>query len=63
MYDQEVRDLVTTSTLTLGALRNANQPRFTRSLYVYNVTDTTRPSTIVGTPSAIDDDGVSISII
>eukprot|EP00105_Crassostrea_gigas_P023705 XP_011443645.1 PREDICTED: neural-cadherin-like [Crassostrea gigas] len=50
-------DMRTTSTLTINALRNTNQPRFNQRFYVYNITDTTRPSTVVGQPNATDFDG------
>lgn len=60
MYDQEIMDMRTTSTFTINALRNTNQPRFNQRLYVYNITETTQPSTVVGQPSATDFDGVSI---
>nr|XP_034314272.1 protocadherin Fat 4 isoform X3 [Crassostrea gigas] len=57
VYDQEIMDMRTTSTLTINALRNTNQPRFNQRFYVYNITDTTRPSTVVGQPNATDFDG------
>ncbi|XP_062579030.1 protocadherin Fat 3-like [Saccostrea cucullata] len=57
VYDEDIPDMRTTSTLTISVLRNTNQPLFSQRSYVYNITDTTRPSTVVGRPTASDLDG------